>query len=62
MEVDEVEVACNSMLMKAEEESKNSHYLPLVSVLVSSVFSRELVAREDCQSVLDKVGNLHMNM
>ncbi|XP_067943228.1 probable methyltransferase TARBP1 [Watersipora subatra] len=42
------------MLLKVEEESKNSHYIPLMSSLVKAVFSESLLASSDHCEVLAK--------
>ena len=50
-----VEVAAKQMLCKTEEESKNSHYLPLISSLVQTLFSDSLVRSMDVNSTLLQV-------
>ncbi|KAF6023006.1 hypothetical protein EB796_018701 [Bugula neritina] len=50
--------AADSMLAKIEEESNNSHYLPLVTSLVECVFSVRLLQREEVWPNLSKVFNV----
>lgn len=55
MSAGDVEDAVSSLLIKVEEESKNSHYLPLVRSLVKAVFTSQLINRSDCKHSLNKV-------
>lgn len=55
VDASDVEDAAHSLLIKVEEENKNSYYLPLVTSLVQAVFTQTLIDREDCSEVLTQV-------